>query len=141
MREHCPTLVIEAGDSEPLTELRNDMRWWFSASDHKVKIVLLAKIERRQRVIVLERWQEQPRHGRQGPTSTRSSSVLQPHLQQTITVQNPTQPVSYHVTRGDLILPYGLLFDCNPGPQDQDVVITVSDLEDYADQVWEVAGN
>lgn len=37
-----PTLVIEAGDSETLDDLREDMRWWFGTSDHQVKIVLLA---------------------------------------------------------------------------------------------------
>ncbi len=39
-----PTL-IEAGDSESLPELRRDMRWWFSTSNHDVKIVLLAKFD------------------------------------------------------------------------------------------------
>ncbi|KAK3363571.1 hypothetical protein B0T25DRAFT_47849 [Lasiosphaeria hispida] len=28
------TLVIEAGDSSSLEDLQDDMRWWFSASDH-----------------------------------------------------------------------------------------------------------
>lgn len=49
-----PILIIEAGDSESLGELYNDMRWWFSASDHQVKIVLLAKFDHTRPVIILE---------------------------------------------------------------------------------------
>lgn len=116
------------------------MRWWFSASDHKVKIVLLAKFERSHGAIILERWQEEPRNAGQRTTTAGSGTVLQPHLQQTITItRNPTtEPVSYRVTRGGLILPIGLLFDCSPGPQDEDVVIPVRALEKYADEVWNV---
>ena len=55
-----PTLVIEAGDSESLTRLRQDMRWWFEASNHQVKIVLLAKFNHHQREIQLEKWEEEP---------------------------------------------------------------------------------
>ncbi|KAK4148562.1 hypothetical protein C8A00DRAFT_19625 [Chaetomidium leptoderma] len=40
------------------SELRNDMRWWFSASDHQVQIVLLAKFEHTSRAIILEKWEE-----------------------------------------------------------------------------------
>ncbi|AEO58797.1 hypothetical protein MYCTH_2046242, partial [Thermothelomyces thermophilus ATCC 42464] len=52
-----PTLVIEAGHSETLQELYNDMRWWFRASNHDVKIVILAKFDHQQRHILLEKWE------------------------------------------------------------------------------------
>ena len=39
-----PTFVLEAGYSQSLEGLRNDMRWWFAASQHEVKIVLVAKL-------------------------------------------------------------------------------------------------
>ncbi|KAK3353788.1 hypothetical protein B0T25DRAFT_416709, partial [Lasiosphaeria hispida] len=51
-----PTLVIEAGDLPSLQKLREDMRWWFSASNHQVQIVLLAKLDRPGRRIILEKW-------------------------------------------------------------------------------------
>jgi hypothetical protein len=35
----------EAGVSQSLGALQDDMRWWFSASDHQVKIVLLVKFD------------------------------------------------------------------------------------------------
>ncbi|KAK3341363.1 hypothetical protein B0T25DRAFT_339617 [Lasiosphaeria hispida] len=50
-----PTLVIEAGDSSSLKKLREDMGWWFSASEHQVQIVLLAELDRPGRRIILEK--------------------------------------------------------------------------------------
>jgi len=44
-KDAWPTLVIEAGSSESLGALRDDMRWWFSVSDHQVNIVLLVKFD------------------------------------------------------------------------------------------------
>ncbi|KAK3325095.1 hypothetical protein B0H66DRAFT_529149 [Apodospora peruviana] len=87
-----PTLVIEAGDSDSLGELHNDMKWWFSASDHQVKLE--------------EEVQTHP-----GATTTRRFAGLQPTLRQSITIaQNATtNPVSYNVTRGALILSFRLL--------------------------------
>ncbi|KAI2615393.1 hypothetical protein GGR54DRAFT_642414 [Hypoxylon sp. NC1633] len=38
-----PSFVIEAGHSSSISLLRTKMRWWFSASNHDVKLVLLAK--------------------------------------------------------------------------------------------------
>lgn len=32
------------------------MRWWFSASDHDVKIVLIMKLRQNEEQIVLEKW-------------------------------------------------------------------------------------
>ncbi|KAK4168275.1 hypothetical protein QBC43DRAFT_341545 [Cladorrhinum sp. PSN259] len=52
-----PTLVIEAGVSETLAQLRLGMRRWVSISNHEVKIVLLAKFNGNQ--ITLEKWEEE----------------------------------------------------------------------------------
>lgn len=40
-----PTLVIETGYSQSIIALRQQMRWWFTASQHRVKIVLLIKLD------------------------------------------------------------------------------------------------
>ena len=132
-----PTLVIEAGVSQSLGELHNDMRWWFSMSDHKVKIVLLAKFDRACSVIILEKWEEEAQV-RQGATTTRSAATLRPILRQSITIaQNTTtNPISYNVTRGALVLSFRLLFLRNPGPGEGDFVFSVQDLELYAARVW-----
>lgn len=139
-----PTLVVEAGHSQSLGELHNDMRWWFSASNHQVKIVLLAKFDHARSIIILERWEKEPQT-RQGATTTRrfaslqQTAALQPRLQQNITIsQNAaTNPVSYNVTRGALKLPFRLLFLRDPGPGEADFVLSVEELELYAAMVWE----
>lgn len=135
-----PTLVIESGHSESLSELRNDMRWWFSMSDHQVKIVLLAKYDDARSVIILEKWEEDAQT-RPGATTTRRfaiSQVLVPTLRQSITItQNTTtNPVSYNVTSGALILSFRLLFLREPGLGEADFVFSVQDLERYAAHVW-----
>ncbi|KAL7622785.1 hypothetical protein AAE478_006464 [Parahypoxylon ruwenzoriense] len=133
-----PTLVIEAGDSEPLRRLRDDMEWWFSASDHQVKIVLLAKFDHQHRKIILEKWEEEL-PSRPGATMTRQAAALRPVLRQSITIiQNTaTNPVSYNVSSGALVLPFRLLFLRDPvGPQERDFIISVPDLEYYANEVW-----
>ncbi|KAI2623109.1 hypothetical protein GGR54DRAFT_596620 [Hypoxylon sp. NC1633] len=137
--DQWPTLVIEAGVSESLAQLRVDMQWWFAASNHDVKIVLLAKLERSQRMITLEKWEEEPVAAKPRATTTRQSAALQPILRQTITIHRneATSPVSYNVTRGALVLDFRLLFLRSPGPEEGDVIISVSDLQLYAECVWD----
>ncbi len=135
-----PTLIIESGTSESLSELHRDMRWWFAASQHQVKIVVLVKFDHRQEAILLERWEEGPANLRLGATTTRQAAVLQPVIRQQINItQNAaTSPVSYHVTRGALVLPFHLLFLRAPGPQGHDVIFSIEDLKEYAENVWAV---
>ncbi|KAH8673302.1 hypothetical protein BX600DRAFT_203328 [Xylariales sp. PMI_506] len=135
-----PTLVIEAGDSETLSALRDDMRWWFSASEHNVKIVLLTKFDHQNQRIIIERWEEESQN-RQGATNTRqvtSGNTLQPVLRQSIriTKDTTTNPASYHVTRDVLVLPFKHLFLRDPGPQEGDCIISVTELATYAENIW-----
>ncbi|KAK4038169.1 hypothetical protein C8A01DRAFT_48163 [Parachaetomium inaequale] len=134
-----PTLVIEAGASESLAELHNDMRWWFSTSDHQVKIVLLVKFQRTGGVITLEKWEEEsPGPPRPGATTTCHASLQQPVLRQAINItRDPTtNPVSYNVTSGALVFGFRLLFLRDPGPGEGDFVMSVPELEDYAKYIW-----
>ncbi|KAK3353226.1 hypothetical protein B0T25DRAFT_205830 [Lasiosphaeria hispida] len=131
-----PTLVIEAGVSETLGELHLDMQRWFSMSNHEVNIVLLAKFDDTK--ILLEKWEEEM-PVRPGATTTRRSlQHPEPVLRQSITItQNTTtNPISYNVTRGALLLSFRLLFLRDPGPGEGDFVIGVQELEEYAENVW-----
>ncbi|KAK3363864.1 hypothetical protein B0T25DRAFT_470089 [Lasiosphaeria hispida] len=142
-----PTLVIEAGYSMSLNQLRHAMRWWFSASNHQVKVVVLAKFHSARAEIILERWEEEEEQSPQGPI-TRSQaaamqqhpdgSIIQPVLQQTITItrDETTDPESYHVTGGALVLKFHLLFLRDPGPQEGDIVIGIPALQLFAFKVW-----
>ncbi|KAH9999707.1 hypothetical protein F4779DRAFT_155823 [Xylariaceae sp. FL0662B] len=138
--ESWPTLVIESGHSQSLNLLRSKKNWWFSASDHQVKIVLLVKFtERGQPRILIEKWEEEPQQARPGATTTRHAAVLRPTLQQSITItrNTATNPVSYHVARGALVLSFRQLFLRNPGPQEGgDIIISISELEELAERTW-----
>ncbi len=139
-----PTLVVEAGDSESLLALRGDMRWWFDKSHHEVKIVLLAKYDHHRHEILVERWEEERPTPRPGATTTRASarSPLEPVLQQAITIvrDTTTNPPSYNVARGALVLKFELLFLRSPGPGERDVVISIPELQIYAEAVWDYVG-
>jgi hypothetical protein len=108
-----PSLVVEAGYSQSLESLTADMRWWFSTSNHRVKIVLLVKLQVSRGTIMLEKWLEVPEPSRRGATTTRGSvQSMRPHCNQTITitrapsitdsVPNRRNPSSYNVTSGAL---------------------------------------
>ncbi len=138
MKDAWPTLVVEAGVSQSLAGLRQTMRWWFSASDHQVQLVLLAKFEPTRCAIILERWEEEPSAPQPGAMTTRNAAALQPVLQQTIAITQDasTEPISYQVASGALVLRFKLLFLRNPGPGEGDFILSVQDLEKYARKVW-----
>lgn len=139
-----PTLVIEAGVSQSLRSLRTQMRWWFSASSHDVKIVILVKFHRTRDEIALEKWVEEPSSSRPGATTTRWSGTLRPVLQQLITLTRDltTDPVSYNVASDTLLLEFRLLFLRDPRPEEGgDIVFTVSDLERFAERAWAIIGH
>ena len=139
-----PTLVIEAGHSQTLEGLRRDMRWWFGASDHQVKIVLLAKFNHDQREIILEKWVEVPALARQGAMTTRAAARFDQRCSQVITITqtpnitdtdpNRLNPTSDTVTRGALRLEFDRLFLRQPGQGERDVMIDVPQLQMYAEE-------
>ncbi|KAK3349496.1 hypothetical protein B0T25DRAFT_548271 [Lasiosphaeria hispida] len=84
------------------------MRWWFQTSNHDVKIVLLAKFDRRQYRILLEKWEEEISRPQGAITRRRAAAIsqqngiLEPVKWQSITIirDETTNPVSYIATRG-----------------------------------------
>jgi len=112
------------------------MRRWFSISNHKVKIVLLTKFD--STTILLEKWEEEI-PVRPGATTTQHSLQHQkPVLKQSITItqDTTTNPETYNITRGALVLSFRLLFLRDAGLREGDLVYSVQDLEKYAAKVW-----
>ena len=131
--EKWPTLVIEAGDSETIEALRRDMIWWFSRSQHEVKIVLLASFEHQDNSILIEHYEEEEETTRDGA----AFPCLRPICQKSINItQNTGIPITYNVARGALRLKFKLLFERDARPGEGDIVISVADLQDYAGKVW-----
>lgn len=142
-----PTLIIEAGASQSRRELRNDMHWWFAASNHDVKIVILIKFKQQQRQILLEKWEEllPAIPSRPGAMTTRASAAipaagarLAPVLKQTITITQDIMitPPAYNVVGAPLVLSFELLFLRDPIDEEADFVVTIADLRSFGESAW-----
>ncbi|CUS12168.1 unnamed protein product, partial [Tuber aestivum] len=54
---HWPTVVIDCGVSEGLTQLKTDACWWLNNSSGDVKIVLIFSIKPVIKKIHIEKWE------------------------------------------------------------------------------------
>ncbi|CAH0019145.1 unnamed protein product [Clonostachys rhizophaga] len=123
-----PTLVVEAGCSQSLEHLRDDMGWWFKESNHQVKVVLLIKFHPGPlEEITIEQWRERP---------IGSSGVqLELACQQVVNIArnsataHRTLPLSYTVTGGALELRFPDLFLRDPGEGEGDIVVEAEGLQ------------
>jgi hypothetical protein len=140
-REHAddfPTLVIEAGYTQSWSSLKDKARWWFRASRYDVKIILLVKMNRSSGQIIIEKWKGMPAP-RPGATTWSQAQQLLPTRVDSIRItQVPgTNPATYNVT-GPLRLEFVDLFLRQPveARGEDDVVLSIEDLQEYADAVW-----
>ncbi|VUC20947.1 unnamed protein product [Clonostachys rosea] len=130
-----PTIVIEAGYSQSLPQLREDMLWWFRESNHQVKVVLLVKMYRGPlRKITIEHWREEPMTF-PGARTRQRAQQLEPtcaqaiHIIKTSVTVNDFLPSSYGVTRGALELRFSDLFLRGPVQGEGNIVIGVDVLQ------------
>ncbi|PNP58061.1 hypothetical protein THARTR1_02219 [Trichoderma harzianum] len=129
-----PTLMIEAGCSWSLASMRAKAEWWFRVSNHTVKTVLLAKLDESRLTIFLERWEERQRERADGEAEWVAA------CQQTIVIcDTGANPPVYRVTGGDLMLNLKPLLLDNSLPEEECVAVTVDELENYAERVFEYA--
>ncbi|KAL6823712.1 hypothetical protein V8C40DRAFT_279702 [Trichoderma camerunense] len=130
-----PTFMIEAGCSWSLASMRAKAKWWFRVSNHTVKTVLLAKLDESRLTIFLERWEE-----RQQEQTGEGEAEWEAVCQQTITISDTgANPPVYRVTGGDLMLNLKLLLLDSSLQEEECVVMTTDDFQDYAGQVLEYA--
>jgi hypothetical protein len=61
MEDDWPNFVLEVGVSESLAMLCRDAAFWITNSDGRTRIVILLSVNRRDRQILVERWEEVPR--------------------------------------------------------------------------------
>jgi hypothetical protein len=83
MEDDWPSFVVEVGESESLAMLRSDAAFWITNSDGRTRIVIVLSINRRDRQILVERWEEVPR--RRPNQSTANYSRI-PRLMQSLTL-------------------------------------------------------
>ncbi|ERT02924.1 hypothetical protein HMPREF1624_01228 [Sporothrix schenckii ATCC 58251] len=144
--QRWPTLVIEAGVSQSMAALRAKGRWWLSASNFHMKVVVLVKTVIRRSLITIEKWTAEQQFGsgsnRLGATTTRQQ-------QMEISWSGPghildTQPderaaALFTVVGAPLVLRFEELFLRPPVASEgqRDIVISAEDLKDLASRVWE----
>ena len=127
-----PTAAIEVGYSESLPKLQADAKFWIMESGGDVGIVLVAKIDRSQRQIVVQKWEAKP---------SRSQSQVTARLTQNVTISKKAVgggEEKGQVKEGPLVVEFQKLF-LRPAekPPEADLVIENDDLMDMAEQVWE----
>jgi hypothetical protein len=137
---HWPTLVFEAGLSEPLAKLRTDAEWWLHNSRGEVKIVIIILIRPAQKSIWIEKWCLQPRTP--VAPATRANAPIATKIQELSITSNLSIPTSadnittYTVTGAPLILEFEKLLLRAPVPPEGDVIFTAADLQALADEFW-----
>ena len=145
---HYPTLVIEAGWTQTLQELREKARWWFDKSKGDVKIVLLVKSFPISNCIRIEKWKLGPITSRQGATTTRAATAMTPQCVHVVEIARATginnghpnqfDPASYVVTGGPLQLEFIDIFLRQPiPPGERDLILGNTTLQEYAADLWE----
>jgi hypothetical protein len=129
-----PTLVIEVGRSESLSQLRQDVRWWLIESKGEVQIALLMSIRESSSTLLIEKWElRAPPLGRSGPVtrSAANNSIGVPESVQIVEVTpNGT-------TGGPLVLEFDKIFLRAPTPPEMDVIIADQQLESVAESLFE----
>jgi hypothetical protein len=134
-----PTLILEAGVSQSLRQLRNSAKWWLSNSRGQVKIVLIFSIHEGSRTIQIEKWEARPAAGR----ATRSNQLLAQVPTQVPTQVQQTTIDPNNVNGTPLILHFHLIFlraiNQNAVPAEHDFTFTAQDLRNWANGFWNVA--
>ena len=138
-----PTVVIEVSYSQTWPSLRAKARWWFTASHFDVKIVILAKSDHHNGIIIIEKWRAVEAALQPGVRTQAQANApaWQPACDQRIHITrigngNPTDPASYHVT-DPLCLKFEDVFLRQPvGQLEGDIVIDIAELQAYAVTFW-----
>jgi hypothetical protein len=146
-----PTLVIEAGYSQTMPSLKVKAKWWFNASNHAIKIVVLVKWYQESQRIILQQWREVPLAPRRVTRASTAATLVPECVQEieitraagiTNTDANRFNPVLYTVRNGPLQLAFADLFLRQPNLNqgERDIVITNQVLQQYAAYIWKDAG-
>ncbi|KXG45557.1 uncharacterized protein PGRI_033240 [Penicillium griseofulvum] len=114
-----PTLAIETGLSESLSQLRHNARWWFSNSSGEVRIVLVISISKRKDRVSIEKWQ--------------LASTNRPR---SLTCAHEVAITANGVTGAPLTITFVALYDRPPAHGEGDIVLTARDFLDITSDLF-----
>ena len=144
LKTDWPTIVFESGLSESLARLRLDARWWLTNSGGDVNIVVVISITPAVKRLRFEKWCLRPAAGNIPATRANPNpNPLVPTRVQDITVtQNPAAqpggaiqpgPAPSYTATGALTLEFQDILLRAPVPPEGNVVFTIADLSQFAD--------
>jgi uncharacterized protein YuzE len=123
-----PSLVVEVGVSESLSQLRGDAHFWLTRSGGQTRIVILISIAKTTKIVAIERWENLART----QTTRASNSQYNPTKMQTLTLQSNGQIIG-----GPLLIPAAKLFDTvPPGVGQNDFQLDDQLLTSYVQMYW-----
>ena len=138
-----PSVVIEVGVSESLTQLHKDARFWLECSGGQTHIVILISVNKRARSWVIKRWQQNPAIGRLQPVQ--NMGVLNTYSQTHVAmqVQSLSMQEGQIYAGASLIIPATLVLDVLPpiqaaplGPNDFEMTAQMLNL--LNEDLWKV---
>ena len=127
-----PSIVIEVGVSESLSQLRTDAHFWLTQSGGQTRIVILLAVKKATRVMKMERWEHTPR--------TRPARRLSPRYNPT-KMQALTLRANGQISGGPLLIPASKVYDTlPPGLGPNDFTFTGQDLAQFIQEYWATVG-
>ena len=127
-----PSLVIEVGVSESLSQLRTDTDFWLTKSGGQTRVVILLAVNKGTRVMTIEQWEDVP--------SPRPRRLTSPPHDPTM-VQTLTLHANGVLTGGALLVPASKVYDTlPPGLGQNNFTFTAQDLAQYIQHYWLLVG-
>ncbi len=123
-----PTLVIEVGRFESLSQLRQDVRWWLIESKGEVQIALLMSIRESSSTLLIEKWELR------APSLDRSAANNSIDVPESVQIVEVTPNGT---TGGPLVLEFDKIFLRAATPPEMDVIIADQQLESVAESLFE----
>ena len=127
-----PSVVVEVGVSESLSQLHTDAHFWLTQSGGQTRIVILLTVKKATRVMTIERWEDMPR--------TQQTRRLSPHHNPT-KMQALTLQANGQLSGGPLLIPASKVYDTlPPGLGQNEFTFTGQDLAQYIQDYWAIVG-
>lgn len=118
-----PSVTIEVGYSQNLSQLRLDAQWWLIYSANQTRFVVLLHVARNPNRLNMECWSMSPPQ-----RITRNTPPQVPRCGQEFSIDSAGVITSIHA---QLTIPYTSIFDL-PHPNSADIIFTHAELSDLA---------